>query len=172
MAEQTETPNPEEVEGAETPSKSGRLRLLLLLLPVILLPASGGLFLAYSQYDGLASVMASVGSGGEEEEDVPEFGEFTVLEDLLINPSKSSGRRFLLVSIGLESQDAEVFAEITTKDVVVRDAILRTLGARTAEELASIEHRDVIKEELRTTINELLKGGKIERLYFTQYVLQ
>ena len=77
-----------------------------------------------------------------------------------------------MVKIGLESDKAKALAEVTEKDVVVRDAILRNLSARRVDELGAIALRDQLKEDLREAINGVLEDGEITRLYFTQYVLQ
>ncbi len=177
MAEPTDPLTP---DAAAAPKKSkGVLRLLLLLLPMVLLPASAGAYLAYDFYPRLAHVAAAVGlkHGLEDPDDDPapkpmEFGQFKVLSDLLVNPAGTNGKRFLMVSLGLESSTEKVFAEIDSKDAVVRDIILRKLGERTVDDLSAVASREVLKEDLRQTINSVLQQGQIDRLYFTQFVLQ
>ena len=48
----------------------------------------------------------------------------------------------------------------------------RPPSERTVQELAEIAFRDGIKAELIERINGILEEGPIDRLYFTQYVLQ
>ena len=50
--------------------------------------------------------------------------------------------------------------------------MLKLLSARTVEQLASLDLRNEIKNELREAVNGILRKGEISRLYFTQYVLQ
>ena len=143
----------------------------------LLLPASAGAFVAYTKYPEVARTAASFGLDfglveEAEEEEPQEYGEFLVLSDIIINPAESGGKRFLLLSIGLESSEPKVLEEVGTKDIVVRDVVLRVMGERTVSELSSIEERQAIKEELRHTLNELMDTGEIDRLYFTQFVLQ
>lgn len=178
MPESTEALEPQEAEPqADAPKSRGLVGAVLLLLPLILVPATAGAYLAYDQYPSLARTAAAVGlhQGLEDEaSDQAEvrYGQFKVLTDLLVNPAGTDGKRFLLVNIGLESQSSKVFAEVDTKDAVVRDVILRALGQRTVAELSSVTLREELKEELRTAINEVLVKGQVDRLYFTQYVLQ
>ena len=77
-----------------------------------------------------------------------------------------------MVKLGLESHKAAVLEELEQKQVVVRDTVLKLLAVRTVEELANIELRAQIKEELRSAVNAILRKGEVDRLYFTQYVLQ
>jgi flagellar protein FliL len=168
------SPDVEESVGAEG---GGVLSALKMLLPIVLISLGGGGYLAYSQYASLAEAAASagihVGLGERPDEEAPvEYGEFGTIDDLLINPAGSGGNRFLVVSLGVEAQQHAVLEELLAKEIVVRDAVLRLLSRRTAEELGSIELRDQIKNELLVELNAVLQDGEIDRLYFTQYLIQ
>ena len=145
---------------------------MMILIPLVLVGIVGGGFVAYSQYMSIASMGYESPVTEEEETEPVEYGEFLELESLIINPEGTDGKRYLMVKIGLESDKAKALSEVTEKEVVVRDAILRNLSARRVDELASIEQRDALKDGLRETINQILENGKVTRLYFTQYVLQ
>ena len=164
-------------EDAPEGGKKGLVRLLTTVLPIMLLPAAGGAYLAYSQFPMLAEAAASIGINfglvEEAEEDKPiEYGQFTTLNDVMLNPADSGGKRFLVVSLGLETRTSDVIAELEQKDIVVRDAVLRLLSAYTSEELSSIELRSRLKDEILAELNRVLQKGDIDRLYFTQYLLQ
>ena len=154
-----------------TPKKKSKL--LLILLPVVLLAAGGGLYLGFTQYARLAAAAAVLADdGGGAEEEPVEFGEFLEVQGLIVNPAGTDGQRYLMVNLGLESSKASVLEELETKEVVVRDRVLRLLSQRSVEELADIGQREPLKDELRGAINRVLENGEVSRLYFTQYVLQ
>ena len=145
----------------------------MILIPLILLGAGGGGWVAYSQYASIATIGYGEPVAEEEQDAEPiEYGEFMEVENMIINPSGTDGKRYLMIKIGLESDKAKVLAEVKEKQVVVRDAILKTLSVHTVDELADLELRDELKHELRAAINEILVKGEVTRLYFTQYVLQ
>ena len=176
MAEPTNsTPDADaEVVAPEKKKRGG----LLLLLPFLLLPAAGGAWLAFTQYARLDQVAEAAGLNAEpaeeegEEESAIEYGQFTEIQNLIINPAGSDGRRYLMVNVGLETGEPKVLTELGEKDVVVRDAIIKLLGSRRVEELADIDLRGELKEELCDTVNAMLREGSVSRMYFTQYVLQ
>ncbi len=145
----------------------------MILIPLILLGAVGGGWVAYSQYISIATI-GDDGPAAEEEQGTEpiEYGEFMEMENMIINPSGTDGKRYLMIKIGLESDKAKALEEVTQKEVVVRDVLLRTLSVHTVEELADLALRDELKQELRVAINEILEEGEVTRLYFTQYVLQ
>ncbi len=95
-----------------------------------------------------------------------------LLDNMVLNPAGSSGQRFLLVSIALRLKDAAVEAEIKARDAEVRDAMLRVLGTKQVEELADISRREKLKDELRATLDGIVKPGSVKGLYFPQFVIQ
>ncbi len=168
---------PEMVDVDMSEQKSGRLRMLLTVAAVAVLPAALGAYLTYSQYPHLAEAAAATavefgfGEAAGKEKPV-EYGTFTTISELLINPADTGGKGFLVVSLGLETKSSDVIAEIEDKEIVVRDAILRLLSEHTREELASIELRSTLKNKILLELNRILTRGEIDRLYFTQYLLQ
>lgn len=166
----------EEFEEAES-GPNGLVRLLLMVLPVLLIPAAVGGFLAYSQYVSLAQTAVTNGFEFGLVEKVAgnepiEYGQFATINDLLINPKNSGGKRFLVLSLGVETKSSDVIAELEQKEIVIRDAILQMLSEHTADELSSIELRETLKIQLIARLNSHLQKGEIDRLYFTQYLLQ
>ncbi|GIV59792.1 flagellar basal body-associated FliL family protein [Rhodocaloribacter litoris] len=157
--------------------KKGGKSFLLLLLPLLVLSLAGGGWIAFNHYSSLVQAAEIIGrdfSSGEKpkKEEPIQYGHFRELQGLIVNPSDSEGRRFLMLNIGLEAAKEKVLSELEQKDVVVRDTILRLLSRRTVSELSDISLREEIKQELLTAINEIVQDGKVDRLYFTQYVLQ
>ncbi len=147
-----------EAPAAEAPPKKrGRL---LLVLPVLALLAGGGL--GYARYQEAAGADA----------DAPiEYGEFLELPGFIINPADSGGRRYLMVDLGFEAADAKALEALAEHEVVVRDAIVGILSEQSVEELAAVSAREALKDSLRARVNGLLEHD-VDRLYFTQYVLQ
>jgi flagellar basal body-associated protein FliL len=191
MAGKPAPPAAAAADAVEAP-KSGKLLLILPLVATIL-----GVGLGATQSSRLAGVLPGThapaaaeghgeeadaepahdeeadeehGSDGEEEG----HGEFYQIEGLIVNPSGSDGRRFLLVNVGFETSNPTTMEELSSKDVVIRDAIVSMLARRTVPELASTAVREALKDSLRIQVNDVLgrEAGHVNRLYFTQYVLQ
>ena len=160
------------VEDAEGKKKDSSL-FILILVPLMILSAVGGGFLAYSQYPMLTEIAATINGGEEEEEEEPlEFGEFMELSNIIVNPADSEGRRLLMLSVGMETAEPSILETVTAREMVVRDTIIKILGTRTVDELANIQERTALKDEIRLAVNGILSEGEINRMYFTQYVLQ
>ncbi len=168
------------VEGAESTDpvadaegKKGISLFILILIPLMVISAVGGGFLAYSKYPLLAEIAATINGEEVEEEDAPiEFGEFIELQNIIVNPANSGGKNLLMLSVGMETAEPAVLETVTAREMVVRDTIIKILGMRTVDELANIEQRTAIKDEIKHAVNGILSEGEINRMYFTQYVLQ
>lgn len=179
MAEQEQPVADEGTDAVEEPKKKKKgSSLLLLLIPALLLPAAGASYLVYSRYEQVAEAAAAVGrifnstpAQAEERSEPIEYGVFQEMKMLTVNPAGDSGR-FLQVSLGLEAPDEGTFEEFTTREVVVRDTVLKILSSYSVEQLGTLDARNQLRDDLRAAINGVLEDGEIQRLYFTQYVLQ
>jgi len=170
-----------EGEGAGEDTSTGVLEryFRVILVAAIGVAAAGGGAVAYLQYEWLvqqARALPVVGetssaSGGGDQSNKT-FGTFTEVEGLIVNPADSGGSRYLAVSLAFETSSSGVVDEIKEKEVVVRDAVLDLLSERTSAELTAPARRDTLKQMLRDRTNRLLQSGTVDRLYFTQFVLQ
>jgi len=74
--------------------------------------------------------------------------------------------------VALEISNPLVEEEATAREAQVRDLLIEILGRRTVQELSSLEMRDYIRDEIQTSVNDLLTSGEIEGVYFSNFVLQ
>ncbi|MCS3862613.1 flagellar FliL protein [Salinibacter ruber] len=122
--------------------------------------------------DQIAGMLPFAGgdSGGDTES--KKVGALSKLEGLVVNPAGSRGNRYLAISVVFEMEAPKVKKEMEKKKVIIKDAVLRLLSERTVEELSDPERRDNLKKALREEANGILSKGEVDRLYFTEFVLQ
>lgn len=114
------------------------------------------------------------------EVEIPEFGKtddhvmgtVILIEDLVVNPAGSEGTRYLCTTVALETIEPGVAEEIRSREAQVRDALLAILGKRTVIELATLDTRDHIREEIKVAVNGLLSTSSVVGVYFSNFVLQ
>lgn len=156
---------PPDSDSVDAPPKKGKL--LFILLPVLALTlGSGGGYFFFTK-----TAEAAPTEEAPPEPETPEFGVFTNLPGVIVNPAGTGGRRYLMADIALEVEDEKAVEGISEREVVIRDVVVQTLSEKTVEELAALEARDALKDTLLVRVNELLEAD-VTRLYFTQYVLQ
>jgi flagellar FliL protein len=99
-------------------------------------------------------------------------GMITAIEDIVVNPLGSGGTRYLCTTVAFESIDPQVSDEVTEREAQIRDIMIEILGGRTVEDLASLEDRETIREEIKVAVNDLLSSGEVIGVYFSNFVLQ
>ncbi|AEN74015.1 flagellar basal body-associated protein FliL [Rhodothermus marinus SG0.5JP17-172] len=175
VPETPDAPGEKVAQDTQGNRSSGSWLSRLLIVALTLGPAAAGAWLAYFYYPSLAQAAEQFsGTKDDKEEKKPsvEYGQFMELQGFIVNPAGTDGTRYLMINLGLESAKGDVLEELKEKEIVVRDTVLKLLGQRTVEELADISLRAQLKKELREAVNGILQKGKIDRVYFTQYVLQ
>jgi flagellar FliL protein len=188
-------------DGAVTEDAEPLLKRHFLLFLALALGVAGmaGVGVTYAQYDRVGETIQSIpyvgqiaqnpekvpyadqivgmipfvgGGGGDKDAKSKKIGSLSRLKGLVINPAGSQGNRYLAVSIVFETETPGVKQELDEKKVIVKDAVLRLLSERTVEELSDPKQRDGLKKALREEANAVLSTGEVDRLYFTEFVLQ
>jgi flagellar protein FliL len=111
------------------------------------------------------------GGGGHGEAAAPaEAG--VKFENVVANLSGSMKSRFVKVSFTIEG-DQEDFAEvIKASKVKIIDSALGILGALTVAELEEPGMKNIVRSDLISGFNQALKGEVVQRLYFSEFVIQ
>jgi flagellar FliL protein len=107
-----------------------------------------------------------------EKEQLPLVGTITPVEDIVVNPSGTSGTRYLCTTVALEAIEPGVAVEIGEREPQIRDLLIEILGKRTVDDLSSLETRENLRGEIKEAINELLASGDVIGVYFSNFVLQ
>lgn len=92
------------------------------------------------------------------------------LETFVINLAGSKGRRVAKVNIELEVSKSDVQKEIDQRQAQVRDIIIMILSSKTYEYVSTKEGKNQLREEIKDTVNAFLSKGRIESVYFTEFI--
>lgn len=128
-------------------------------------------FLAQSQPAGEQQAVEESQEGQEKDAEKSQ-GEIFMIEELLVNPTGTSGTRFLSASIGLEVSDRETVQQLEEQKMPVRDLLITILSSRTVEQLTNATERETMRQEIANRLNGLLGPAKVSAVYFVDYVLQ
>jgi flagellar FliL protein len=172
MNDEMNTSNSTREGDTQEASSAGKSRLPRLLMTVgLLIP-----ILAFSAFASrmLVKKMFFPTSAPEKKEKTEKdaLGEFYMIEDLVVNPAATGGRRHLLVSLGLEYHDPLLKEELTRRDPQIRDNLITLLAGQEVSVLANIQYRENIRQALLDAVNYYLTEGKVARVYFVKYVFQ
>ena len=151
-------------------SKSGFLTKILIIAGMLAVQVIAAYFgIQYFFFDSAEVTQNPVAV----EEEFQEVGPILQLDEIVVNPSGSLGRRFLVVKIALELMDVDVQENIERQMPLINDGLIKILSSKNIEYLSNIASRDSLREDLRVAINDRLPAGEgVSQLYFTGFVLQ
>ncbi|TVR58066.1 MAG: hypothetical protein EA421_00080 [Gemmatimonadales bacterium] len=111
-------------------------------------------------------------ASGEEEGSQNPAWELYEVENLVLNPAGTQGRRFLILSAAIEVDPDRTLSILQGLEPRLRDGILRALGSWGVEELVDANRRTEVEEVVRAVVREVTGGQPVGRVYFSQFVLQ
>jgi flagellar FliL protein len=136
-----------------------------------------GFFLLWQKMStAVEQVQKQNGNGHATEEKKPEeqlaIGPTYKLETMIVNLADEGGKRYLRVNMEFELSAAELEKEIATRLPQIRDIVLMILPAKKYADISTTEGKIAVRDEMITKLNEVLKSGKINTIYFTEFVVQ
>ncbi|ELM9573841.1 flagellar basal body-associated protein FliL [Campylobacter upsaliensis] len=174
----------EEVENTEGKKKKGGslVIIIVVVLFVLLLTIMG--FIAYlltstSNDEGAVTEAPKEAKPAAKTSQAPtqrgsdyaNIGPMYPLEPFTLNLLSDSGSRYVKCTIELEQNSELLKTELDKKVAIIRDVIIRTLTAKTFEEISTSKGKERLKDELVGKINEILTDGFIKNVYFTDFVV-
>lgn len=158
--------------------KDWKFILIMSLLVLLLLMAVG----AGAYYIGTTSSAEDQGQGNEKEEEKKSsgfsfgsdshLGPLVELEEFVVNITDEKQTRYLKVAVTMETANKQAKKEVEDRLPQVRDAIIFQISGKTYDELRDLQGKKQLQAELIKSLNELLDEGRIERLFFTEFVVQ
>lgn len=187
MAEATEN-----VEVAEKKSGGGNLLLIIIAVMLALMLIGGGVgaYLLLNEDDAViadannakqtqnvqtqttALPAAASEISSTRKSDFTNIGQMYPLDQFIVNLFSEDGSRYLKATMNLELSVPELATELDTKKPLIRDIIIKALSAKSYEEISTIAGKESLKDEIVANVNAVLKDGKINNVFFTDFVIQ
>lgn len=89
-----------------------------------------------------------------------------------VNLADAQQRRFLRVTVELGYREKELTEEIGLKTPKIRDLIIEILRANTVADIDTPAGTEKLRAKLIEQINAGLQSGKVEEVYFTEFIIQ
>lgn len=155
-------------------------KILIIILSVILLfivMMGAGFFIMWNKMTATLHQAGTETISGEEEVVEDSMGLIFSLGTFVVNLSDEGGNRYLRVSMDIELKEEELKGEELKKDIEkrlpkIRDAILMIAPTKTFSDLNSQEGKTLLRNQILSSINEILSSTSATNLYFTEFVIQ
>ena len=93
------------------------------------------------------------GHGSNGSSDKEAANNIYMIEQIIVNPAGTGGRRFLSTSIGFDLDNTDLHAVLEDKEVVVRDALITILSSQTVPELSDFKQRERLRKLIRLKVS-------------------
>jgi len=94
------------------------------------------------------------------------------LDPFIVNLMDENGRRYLRVKMNLVLSSKEAEEEVKKKTPEIRDGILMTLSGKRFADIATLEGKMRLRDEIKENIDKILLSGKVLQVHFTEFVIQ
>ncbi len=164
------------------PKKKGKLMIIIIAVVAVVLIGGGvGAYLLMSKPAAEKSAAhgdeeAGAEEGGDEEEHADEEHApvYVKLEAFTLNLADDES--YLQTEMQLLVADAKVGEKMNAHLPEVRDALIRLLTSKTAEELSQPEGKDKLAVEIQKQVNEVLgikgKNKGVKKVLFGAFIIQ
>jgi flagellar FliL protein len=189
MADEKEKPRMRDSEAAEqqpveeTPAKKRSFippMKYLIIAGVVIVQIAASYFLQKALFfsdvaeAGLVTSQEAVEGHAEGDEQSGEQLEepvIVMLEEVIVNPAGTEGRRYLATRLGLQTRSMTGEEEISSRAILIRDAVISLLSSKSMTQLSDLAYRDTLRAELRDVVNLQLKDTHVDNVVFSDYVL-
>ncbi len=178
--EKLEQKNPDEIK-LDDKKSSLNMKVIIIGIPVFILQlvivyfvTANILVKKFQTQKTLQSSITEVKKADKtEDEPQVELGKFIYsIRDVIVNPANTDGKRLLLTNVGFDVGKEEMIEKLKNREALVKDAIISTLSSKNVAELNSITYRDTLKMEISGRLSKLVPDIKINRVYFSKYIIQ
>lgn len=156
----------------------GKKKKLLIILGALILLVIGGLIFAvpYFKGDRGTSEQGEEGSQPVVDESAANKQETVkatlALDSFLVNLADKDAGRFVKISFQLGLAEEPKEGELKMAVPAIRDSIITLLTSKTSEDILTPQGKDMLREQVRTRMNELSAGINVLEVYIVEFVVQ
>jgi flagellar FliL protein len=156
-------------------AKSRKKRLIIIggiSVLIVAIAASVSVFLYLRSNSG----DSDAAEAGTEKKDASAGAKKTLaiypLEPFIVNIHDGTELRYLKIKLEFEIASPTVKEEIDPFQAPIRDAILVLLSGKNLEDITGTDGKNKLRSEVMATVAKVVPPGKINRVYFTDFVVQ
>jgi len=105
-------------------------------------------------------------------EEAQVVGPLYTLDTMIVNLADQGGNRYLRVTMALELSERAAVSVIESRLALVRDAVLMILPTKKYDDISTTAGKTLLRGELMEKINSLMVKGRVNNIYFTEFVVQ
>jgi flagellar FliL protein len=167
-----------EVETPAAPSKIN-MKVFLFGIPVFLLQLvfvyyiTANILLNRHEYGVEAATPDDESEEVSDTAEVVELGKHIyAVDDIIVNPAGTDGKKLLLTSVGFDVATEESLKELEVKEILVKDMIISILSEKSLQKLRHWSYKDSLRQEIAVNMQSFLPSIQVNKVYFSKFIIQ
>jgi flagellar FliL protein len=146
--------------------------LLITVLVVLTMGLTAGFFMMWNKLSALDTGGNTAAAAQNGQAQSATLGPLFSLDTFIVNLADAARSRYLRVTMDLELATASDAAKISKKLPQVRDSILMILPSKQFDDIASMEGKIALRDEIIAKLNSLFVRNVVTNIFFTEFVVQ
>jgi flagellar protein FliL len=150
-------------------------KLMVLLVAVLLVLTTGlaaGFFMMWNKLSNLSTQGNLAANQEAQQAQADASGPLFSLDTFIVNLADQERNRYLRVTMDLELAESTDSSKISERLSQIRDSILMILPSRQFEDVASMEGKIALRDEIIARLNGLFNRKVVTNIFFTEFVVQ
>ena len=146
--------------------------LVVAVLLVLTIGLAAGFFMMWHKLSALSTQanMAATSETGKAQ--AAALGPLYSLDTFIVNLADEGRSRYLRVTMDLELVQSDYAAELAERLPQVRDSILMILPSKQFDDIAGMEGKIALRDEILAKLNSLFVNDVVTNIFFTEFVVQ
>ena len=160
----------------EKPAPKSRKKTIFIIggisVLIVAIAASVSVFLYMHNHSGEGDAADAATDKKETSAGVKKTLTIYPLEPFIVNIHDGTELRYLKIKLEFEIAGPTAKEEIDPFQSPLRDAILVLLSGKNLDEITGTDGKNKLRDEVMATVSKVVPPGKINRVYFTDFVVQ
>jgi flagellar FliL protein len=146
--------------------------LVVAVLLVLTIGLAAGFFMMWNKLSVL-STQADMATNSETgKAQAAALGPLYSLDTFIVNLADEGRSRYLRVTMDLELAESTDAGKLTERLSQVRNSILMIIPSKQFDEIASMEGKIALRDEIIAKLNSLFTSEVVTNIFFTEFVVQ
>jgi flagellar FliL protein len=146
--------------------------LLVTVLLVLTIGLAAGFFMVWNKLSDLNAMGNTAVAAQDGQVQNAQLGPLFSLDTFIVNLADTGRSRYLRVTMDLELTFPTDAGKLQKKLPQVRDSILMILPSKQFADIASMEGKMALRDEIIAKINGLFTRNVVTNIFFTEFVVQ
>ena len=146
--------------------------LVVAVLLVLTIGLAAGFFMMWNKLSVLSTQTAVATTSETGKAQAAALGPLYSLDTFIVNLADEGRSRYLRVSMDLELSESTDAGKLTERLSQVRDSILMILPSKQFDDIASMEGKIALRDEIIAKLNGLFVNEVVTNIFFTEFVVQ